>query len=288
MQDKIIDGKKIAEEFLTKLKTKISQLEPKKPTLAVILAGQDTASKIYVQSKKKACVKVGIRSLDLLFKENVKEEKLLKEIDLLNQNTEVNGILVQLPLPRHIDANKIIERINPDKDVDGLHPYSLGRLLREEPGFIPCTPLGIKLLLEKANIETAGKHVVIIGRSLLVGKPLAAVLLQNKTTGNATVTVAHSRTKNLAEITKTADILISAAGKPQLITGDMVKDQAVVIDVGINKQNGKVVGDVIFEQVIKKAFKITPVPKGVGPMTIALLMHNTYQAFELQRKQSKN
>lgn len=287
MNMKIIDGKKIAAELLEELKAKISKLSAKKPTLAVILVGQNPASKIYVESKKKACAKIGIKSTDLLFKDTLTENELIKEIELLNQNPEINGILVQLPLPSHINANKIIAHLDPKKDVDGLHPYNLGLLLKDEKGFVPCTPLGIKILLEKSNIDITGKHVVIVGRSTLVGKPLGALLLQNKKGGNATVTIAHSKTQNLKEITKSADVLISAVGKLGLITKEMVKKDAVVIDVGMNRQDGTVTGDVLFDEVEPLVSKITPVPKGVGPMTIALLMHNTYRAFQLQTQNTK-
>lgn len=287
MKMKIIDGKKIAEKLLDELKIKISKLGSKKPTLAVILVGQNPASKIYVASKKKACAKIGIKSTDLIFKETLTENELLKEIELLNQNPEINGILVQLPLPSHINANRVISHLDPKKDVDGLHPYNLGQLLKDEKGFVPCTPLGIKTLLEKSQIDVCGKHVVIVGRSTLVGKPLGALFLKNQKCGNATVTIAHSRTQNLKEITKSADILISAVGKLGLITKEMVKPGAVVVDVGINRTDGKVVGDVLFDEVLPIVSKITPVPKGVGPMTIALLMHNTYTAFQQQNTKNK-
>lgn len=292
MDKKVIDGKKIADGILEDLKKKIAKLRGQKPVLAVVLVGDDPASKIYVASKKKACAKIGIQSLDLLFKKSLSEKVLLKEIAKLNRDPKISGILVQLPLPGHINADNIIAHLDPNKDVDGLHPYNLGKLLKEEDCFIPCTPMGVKIMLEKAGIDPDGKHVVIVGRSILVGKPLGALLLKNEKGANATVTIAHSKTKNLAQITKTADILISAVGKAGLITKDMVKKGAVVIDVGINRKDAQIVGDVAFNEVVKIASKISPVPKGVGPMTIALLMHNTYKAFlkaaETKVKTSKN
>lgn len=271
---KIIDGKKIASDILEELKKEIERSQ--KPGLAFILVGENTASKTYVKMKKIACEKVGIRSFDFEF-ENITEKALIALIEKLNHDKKVDGILVQMPLPAHINPVNIINAIDPKKDVDGFHPLNMGKvLLGEEGGFLPCTPLGIKTLLQKAQIEVESKHVVIIGRSNIVGKPLAVMLMQKQKGANATVTVAHGNTRNLPAITRQADILVAAVGKPRLVTKDMVKKDVVIIDVGISREGKKIVGDVDFENVYPICSRITPVPGGVGPMTIAMLLKNTY------------
>jgi len=274
----ILDGKKLRDKILTELKEKIDTYE-KKPTLVVILVGENPASQIYVNNKKKTAEKIGINSVVLNYPENTTEQELLDKINELNNDNEVTAILVQLPLPKHISKENIINAINPKKDVDGFTPYNFGKLFSgEKPYVYPCTPKGILLLLEEYNIEIAGKHVVIIGRSNIVGKPLSQMML-NK---NATVTVCHSHTENLPEITKTADIIISAVGK-NIIEGEkMLKSGCVVVDVGIFKDStGRTRGDVDFENASKIASYISPVPGGVGPMTITSLMLNTVELFEI-------
>ena len=276
----IIDGKKCAEEILDNLKDKISKLE-KKPSLAVILANDNPSSKIYVDNKEKVSMELGIKSSVYRFDKSITQGELIKLIHELNADKNINGILVQLPLFEHLNSQEIIELINPKKDVDGFHPINVGRLnCGLEPYAICCTPKGIIKLLKKYKINLVGKNVVVIGRSNIVGKPTATLL----TNENATVTLAHSKTKKLKEITKNADIIVSATGHPKLIKADMVKKGAVVIDVGITKQiNGKLAGDVDFEKVKNVASYITPVPKGVGPMTIACLMENTYELYLKQK-----
>jgi len=272
----IIDGKKIAAEVEKTLKSAVEKIEGRKPALAFILVGIDPASIAYIKRKKKKCGEIGILSIDHELDETTSEEELLSLIFKLNQDPAVDGILVQLPLPPHIHTEKILEAIDPKKDVDGFHPLNVGRLLLgEKIGFFPCTPYGITILLKHAGIDTNGKHVVIVGRSNIVGKPLAALLMQKADGANATVTVAHSATKNLADICRSADILIAAIGKAHFITPDMVREGAVVIDVGINRLDDKLVGDVDFESVAPKCHAISPVPGGVGPMTIAMLLSNT-------------
>lgn len=280
----IIDGKKIAQDIQDELKLQISNSSLKiKPCLAVILVGQHPASTVYVSRKTQACEKIGILSKKFEFPETANEQEVLNTLDLLNKDPSVHGILVQLPLPPQINTLNILQKINPNKDVDGLHPENLGKLLSGiSGGFIPCTPLGIITLLQRSNITTAGKNALILGRSNLVGKPTAALLLQNNSNGNATVTIAHSHTPNIEFLTKQADILIAAIGKPHFVTENMVKEGAIVIDVGINKPLGssaKIVGDVDFENVKNKCSFITPVPGGVGPMTIAMLLSNTWTSF---------
>ena len=272
----ILDGKKLREKLLTELKLKVDSFN-KKPTLVVILVGEDPASKIYVNNKKKTAEKLGINSQIINYPYDVTEKELLEKIEELNNNSNVTAILVQLPLPKHISKENIINAISPKKDVDGFTPYNFGKLFSgEEPIVYPCTPKGILLLLKEYNIDIEGKHVVIVGRSNIVGHPLAQMLL-NK---NATVTVCHSYTKNLADITKTADVVISAAGK-SIIEGEMLKSGCVVVDVGIFKDaSGKTRGDVDFESASKIASYISPVPGGVGPMTITSLMLNTVELFE--------
>lgn len=275
----IIDGKKISQEIKDELKTKAELLEKegKKVALAVIQVGNDAASSVYVKNKKKACAYIGIESLSYELPEETTEQELLALVEQLNQNTEIHGILVQLPVPKHIDADKIIRAISPDKDVDGFHPENAGKLLIGENGFEPCTPAGIIQLLKRSNIEIEGKHCVVLGRSNIVGKPMALLLLRE----NATVTIAHSKTQNLKELCKTADILIVAIGKPQFITAEYVKEGTVIIDVGIHRDvNNRLCGDVKFDEVEPLASAITPVPGGVGPMTIAMLMNNCMEAME--------
>lgn len=269
----ILDGKKLRDKIFEDLKAKLDKMA-KKPTLAVILVGENPASQIYVRNKKKTAEKLGINSISIEYPSDITESKLLQKIEELNNDENVTAILVQLPLPAHIDKNKVIDKILPQKDVDGLTPYNLGKLFSgEEPYVYPCTPKGILLLLDEYGIELEGKHVVVVGRSNLVGKPVAQLLLKR----NATVTMCHSHTKNLANITKTADIVVSAVGK-NVIGEKMLKSNCVVVDVGIFKdENGKISGDVDFENVSKIAAYISPVPGGVGPMTIASLMLNTVE-----------
>ena len=272
----ILDGKKLRDKIFDTLKTKIEKMSLK-PTLAVVLVGDNPASQIYVRNKKKTAEKLGINSVVIEYPKNISENELLKKVQELNCDENITAILVQLPLPEHIDKFKVIDSISPKKDVDGLTPYNLGKLFAgEEPYVYPCTPKGILLLLDEYNINIDGKHVVVVGRSNLVGKPVAQMLLKR----NATVTMCHSHTKNLSEITKTADIIVSAVGK-NVIGEKMLKSNCVVIDVGIYKdETGKVRGDVDFENVSKIAAYISPVPGGVGPMTIASLMLNTVELFE--------
>lgn len=265
---KIIDGTAIAKQMLDELKAQVEE-SGVSPKLAVILIGDDPASKIYMKSKEAACAHVGIRYEKYLLPQSTQDE-LLNLITELNES-EVNAILLEMPLPRGIDEDAALEAIDPIKDVDGFHPINMGKLLIGDETIAPCTPLGVIELLKRSNIEVFGKHVVVVGRSNIVGKPLAAMLLNR----DATVTVCHSKTRNLAKMTREADILIAAIGKPRFITAEMVKEGAVVIDVGINNLGGAVVGDVDFERVKEKASAITPVPGGVGPMTVASLMKNT-------------
>ncbi len=275
----IIDGKKISQQIKDELKEKTAALraEGKIGALAVIQVGADPASSVYVRNKKNACAYIGIESLAYELPEETTEEELLKLIAELNQKHEVKGILVQLPLPKHICEDKVIQAISPTKDVDGFHPQSVGAMTIGEPGFLSCTPAGIIQLLKRSGVEIAGKHCVVIGRSNIVGKPMALLMLRE----NATVTVTHSKTQNLPEICRQADILIVAMGKPQFIGAEYIKEGAVVIDVGIHRdQNNKLCGDVKFEEIEPIASAITPVPGGVGPMTIAMLMNNCVQSIE--------
>ena len=277
----IIDGKKISQEIKDEIKEQVAQLkaEGSEVCLAVIQVGNNPASTVYVGNKKKACAYTGITSLAYELPEETTEEELLQKIEELNQDKKVNGILVQLPLPKHMDEDKIIEAISPAKDVDGFHPVNVGALSIGKDGFISCTPYGIIQLLKRSGTEIDGKNCVIIGRSNIVGKPMAQLLLRE----NETVTIVHSHTKNLKEITAQADIVVAAIGKANYITADYIKEGAVVIDVGINRnENGKLCGDVDFAQVSEKASAITPVPGGVGPMTIAMLMQNCLEAFRRQ------
>ena len=270
----LIDGKAISTAIKDELKKEVSDNNIK-ATLAVIQVGNDPASSVYVGNKKKACAYIGIGSASYELPEETNEEELLKLIDDLNEDDSINGILVQLPVPKHIDDKKIIERISPLKDVDGFHPESVGNLCIGRDGFVSCTPAGIIELLKRSNITIEGKECVVIGRSNIVGKPMALLLLAN----NGTVTICHSRTKDLKTICKRADILVAAAGKPKMINSEYVKEGAVVIDVGIHRmENGKLCGDVDFDDVSGIVSAITPVPGGVGPMTIAMLMVNCVKA----------
>ena len=275
----IIDGKAISAQIKDEVKEKVSQLKEQgiSVCLAVIQVGNDPASSVYVGNKKKACAYVGIESLAYELAEETTQEKLLSLIGELNAREDVNGILVQLPLPKHIDEDAVIRAIDPKKDVDGFHPQSVGALCIGQPGFVSCTPAGIIQLLKRSGIEIAGKECVVIGRSNIVGKPMALLLLRE----NATVTIAHSKTQNLKEVTREADILIVAVGRAGMITGEYVKEGAVVIDVGINRdENNKLCGDVDFDTVEPVSSAITPVPGGVGPMTIAMLLHNCLESIE--------
>lgn len=273
----IIDGKKISQDIKDELKEKVTALKDTgtEVALAVIQVGNDPASSVYVRNKKKACEYIDIRSLSYELPEETTEDALIELIEKLNKDETVNGILVQLPVPKHIDPDKIIRTISPEKDVDGFHPQNVGKLVIGEEGFVSCTPAGVIQLLKRSGIEISGKNCVVVGRSNIVGKPMALLMLRE----NATVTIAHSKTKNLKELCQTADILIVAIGKPQFITADYVKEGAVVIDVGIHRdENNKLCGDVRYEEVAEKASAITPVPGGVGPMTIAMLMSNCVES----------
>lgn len=274
---KIIDGKKISAEIKEELKEQVEQLKEAgvEGTLAVIQVGDDPASGVYVRNKKKACAYIGIHSKSFELPEETTQKELLDLIADLNADASVNGILVQLPVPAHIDEKTVINAISPNKDVDGFHPESVGSLTIGQPGFVSCTPAGIIELCKRSKVEMDGKHCVIVGRSNIVGKPMALLMLRE----NATVTVTHSHTKNLKEICSSADILIVAIGKKEFITGDYIKPGAIVIDVGIHRdENNQLSGDVNYEQAKEKASMITPVPGGVGPMTIAMLMHNCVEA----------
>lgn len=282
----IIDGKLIASQIRQEIKQEIANLEKKyhtRPGLAVILIGDDPASKIYVRNKEKACQEVGIDSEEYLLSSEIPQRELFQLIDELNKKPNIQGILVQLPLPKGFDKEEILSRISPAKDVDGFNPVNLGRLFAGSPRFIPCTPLGIMELLNRQGVGVDGKQAVVIGRSLLVGRPTAWLLIQK----HATVTICHTHTKNLAQLTRQADIVIAACGRPGLIKAEMIKEGAVVIDVGINRvpdpsseKGYRLKGDVVFEEVVKKASLITPVPGGVGPMTIAMLLKNTLKAYK--------
>ena len=280
MAAQIIDGKLISGQIKDELREKTALLKEKgiEVTLAVILVGEDPASQVYVRNKKKACEYIGFRSLSYELPTETTQDELLKLIDELNGRKDVDGILVQMPLPKHIDEKTVINAISPSKDVDGFHPMNVGALCIGEKGFVSCTPAGVIQLLKRGcdgKIDIAGKECVIVGRSNIVGKPMSLLMLRE----NATVTIAHSRTKNLEEVCKRADILIAAVGKAGMITKDYVKEGAVVIDVGINRgEDGKLCGDVKFDEVSEIASAITPVPGGVGPMTIAMLMNNCYEA----------
>ena len=274
----IIDGKLVSAALREEIKNETAEFISRTgivPGLAVILVGNDPASAVYVRNKHKACLDVGFRSYQIELPESTEERELLKKIDELNKNPEVHGILVQLPLPKHISEDRVINAISPDKDVDAFHPANVGRIVTGKYDFLPCTPAGIMSLLDYYNVDIKGRRCVVVGRSNIVGKPMALLLLER----HGTVTVAHSRTVDLKAVTRDADILVVAVGKPNFIKGDMVKDGAVVVDVGINRTaDGKLVGDVDFAEVAPRASLITPVPGGVGPMTITTLMRNTLSA----------
>lgn len=302
MSAQILDGKAMAEEIRNEIKNEVAKFVEEthvQPALAVILVGENPASQVYVRNKESACLKAGMKSLMYRLPSATTSEELLSLIDKLNKDKTVHGILVQLPLPREIDEKKILDAIDPTKDVDAFHPHNVGLISQGRPCFLPCTPYGIQQLLVRSNIETKGKHVVIIGRSDIVGKPMALLLLQKGLGGDATVTVCHSRTTNLSEITKQADILIAAIGQAEFVTADMVKPGAVVIDVGMNRkekeisdENGekkfvkKLVGDVDFASVKEIAGWITPVPGGVGPLTVTMLLYNTLNGARRQLLQA--
>ena len=275
----LIDGKKVSGEIRNRLADEIQELKKKTgktPGLATVLVGDDPASAVYVRNKNKICGELGFQSFEQKLSADTSEEKLLQLVGELNSNKDVHGILVQLPLPDQIDSEKILQAIDPKKDVDGFHPVNVGKLVVGNALLTPCTPTGIIALLDRYDIEISGKHAVIIGRSNIVGKPVSMLLLHR----NATITICHSRTQNLEEVTRSADILVAAVGRANFVTDEMVSEGTVVIDVGINRVDGKLTGDVDFEPVSKKASHITPVPGGVGPMTIALLMENTLKSFK--------
>ncbi|CAG9613950.1 Bifunctional protein FolD protein [Bacillus rhizoplanae] len=275
----IIKGNEVAEKKRAQLKEKVAELKEQGivPGLAVILVGDDPASHSYVKGKEKGCEQVGIYSELITFPDTITQDRLLAEIDRLNNDNRIHGILVQLPLPNHVEEKAIIEKISPEKDVDGFHPISIGRMMTGQDTFLPCTPHGILELVKETNLDITGKHVVVIGRSNIVGKPVGQLFLNE----NATVTYCHSKTANIKELTKLADILIVAVGRAKMVTADYVKEGAVVIDVGVNRlETGKLCGDVDFDDVLNVAGYITPVPKGVGPMTITMLLENTVLSAE--------
>lgn len=286
----LLDGKQTAATIKDEIASEVAALKNKgkrSPHLAAIIVGNNGASLTYVNAKVKACERVGFESTLLRLPETISEDDLLTEIDSLNRNEDIDGFIVQLPLPGHIDEQKIIMAVHPDKDVDGFHPTNVGKMALNLPTFISATPFGILELLKRYQIETSGKHVVVIGRSHIVGSPMSILLSQKRTVGNATVTITHSRTKNLKELTLQADIIVAALGIPEFLTGDMVKEGVTVIDVGITRVNDtskksgfRLLGDVKFDEVSQKSTFITPVPGGVGPMTIAMLLKNTLLAYE--------
>jgi methylenetetrahydrofolate dehydrogenase (NADP+)/methenyltetrahydrofolate cyclohydrolase len=287
MTAQIIDGKQVAADMRTELKEEVAKLKEKGivPGIGVILVGEDPASKSYVTAKERTCEELGIYSDDNRLPEETTQQELLALVEKMNKDPKINGILVQLPLPKHLNEAEVLLAIDPDKDVDGFHPMNVGKMMVGEKAFLPCTPHGVIQLLIRSGVTIEGADVVIVGRSNIVGKPLANMLIQKKATGNATVTVCHTRTKDLADKTKQADIVIAAAGRPNMVTADMVKEGVVVIDVGVNrvedatkKRGYRLVGDVDFEAVKEKASLITPVPGGVGPMTITMLMYNTVES----------
>lgn len=283
MTAKLIDGKEIARVMREEMKEDVKNLRSRKgvvPGLAVVIVGEDPASQVYVRNKEKDCAEVGIYSEKHALSAETKEKELLSLIAKLNKEPKIHGVLVQLPLPEQINEKRVLSAIDPDKDVDGFHPINVGRLMIGEAIFPPCTPHGIMELLKRSKVELEGKRAVVIGRSNIVGKPVALMLMSE----NATVTVCHSRTRNLAEEIRGGDVVVAAIGKPQMIKGDMIKDGAVVIDVGVNRLDDKLVGDVDFEGAKERASLITPVPGGVGPMTITMLLKNTIKAAELAAK----
>ena len=287
MSAKIIDGKQIAADIRAELKEKVAELKGQGivPGLGVILVGADPASQSYVSAKEKACETIGIYSDDNRLPADTSEEELLALVDRMNNDPKINGILVQLPLPKHINEAAVLLAIDPDKDVDGFHPMNVGKMVVGEDAFLPCTPHGVVQMLMRSGVETSGAHVVVVGRSNIVGKPVANMLLQKKEGANATVTLCHTRTKDLGYFTRQADIIIAASGFPNTVTADMVSEGAVVIDVGVNRvedssreRGYRLVGDVDFDAVKEKASMITPVPGGVGPMTITMLLFNTVES----------
>ncbi len=290
MAAEIIDGKKIAAQMRAELKDEVTGLKKEGivPGLGVILVGDDPASNSYVTAKERACAEIGIYSDDNRLSDQTTEAQLLALVEKMNSNPKINGILVQLPLPKHIDESKVLLAIAPEKDVDGFHPVNVGKMVAGQKAFLPCTPHGIIQLLLRSGVKIEGADVVVVGRSNIVGKPIANMLIQKNATGNATVTVCHTRTKNLADKVRRADIIITAAGRPNTVTADMVKEGAVVIDVGVNrvedatkKRGYRLVGDVDFEAIKEKASLITPVPGGVGPMTITMLLYNTVESAKI-------
>ena len=289
---KAIDGKKIASDIVDELTVSTASIQGPKPCIAFVRVGEDPASVSYVRGKNRTAEKIGITPILCAFENSISQETLNAKIDALNADPSINGILVQSPLPSHLDEQSAFNRIDPTKDVDGFHVVNAGRVVQEDAnGFVSCTPAGIIEICQREGISLEGKHVVVIGRSLIVGKTFALLAMQNGPQANATVTVCHSRTRNLKEITRQADILVAAIGRPEMVTGDMIKDGAIVIDVGINrvedaskKKGYKLVGDVNFAEAEPIASRITPVPGGVGPMTVAMLMKNTVKAYELQNQ----
>ncbi len=289
-----LDGRATAEEIRSELKQAVKDRKEqgaKTPHLAAVLVGNDGGSVSYVTAKVKSCKEIGFESTLIRFEDTVSEEELIKKVNELNDNSDIDGFIVQLPLPKHINETKVTDSISPNKDVDGFHPMNLGNMLLNLPGFLSATPAGIMELLKRNNIETSGKHCVVIGRSNIVGTPLSIMLSRNSNPGNCTVTLAHSRTQNLKELCLQADILVAAIGRPEFVSGDMVKEGAIVIDVGTTRvedssreRGWRLVGDVNFAEVAPKSSFITPVPGGVGPMTIASLMMNTLKAMELNGK----
>ncbi len=280
----IIDGKQVSAQIKEQVRQEteaLTQKTGKKPGLAVVIVGNDPASRVYVNNKKKACEAVGFQSFEYALPEDTTQAELLELVETLNADKNINGILVQLPVPKQINDKAIINAISAEKDVDAFHPENVGRIMIGEYAFLPCTPAGVMELIDSTGVEISGKNCVVIGRSNIVGKPMAMLLLHR----SGTVTICHSRTQNLASITREADILVAAVGKANFVTGDMIKEGAIVIDVGMNRlENGKLCGDVNFEEAEKKAAYITPVPGGVGPMTIAMLMKNTLTAFKAQNQ----
>lgn len=269
----IMDGKSLSEKIYEKIKADVEKLN-RKPTLAVIITKDNEAGAVYVRNKQRACEKTGINSMTVEFEPSVSEQEMLDKIDELNQNSDVDAILVQLPIPNHLDTEKILNRISPNKDADGFHYVNAGKLFTGQmPDSVACTPKGIIRLLDEYKIQIEGLNALVIGRSNIVGKPIAQLLLQR----NATVTIAHSKTKNLSEFSKMADLIVVAVGKPKFLTGDMVKEGAIIVDVGISRVDGKLSGDVDFDSVAPKSSYISPVPKGVGPMTVAMLIQNTLE-----------
>ncbi len=285
MPARILNGKEIGQAIREEIRREIDEIVQKgepRPKLAVVLVGEDPASHLYVRNKQRACQDVGIETDDHFLADDVSQDSLVDLVHRLNDDPTVSGILVQLPLPDHMDEAPVLELVKPEKDVDGFHPRNLGRLILGEDVLAPATPSGVIAILDAAGIEIQGKNVAMVGRSRIVGKPLAALFVNR----SATVTVCHSKTRDLKEECRRADILVAAIGKPRMITGDYVREGAVVIDVGINRVDGKLVGDVAFDEVVEKAGAITPVPGGVGPMTITMLLHNTLKAYRFQTQET--